>query len=67
MDDLLLQLAKRAEEEESEPDYFESKDGSGEEDDLREGKDGEDVEDGMAEDAKTHDDPQEDVWGKPDE
>ena len=67
LDDLLLQLAKRAEEEEErepddEPDYVESEDGSGEEDDLREGEGGSDKEDGMAEDAKTQDDPKEDDW-----
>ena len=71
LDDLLLQLAKRAEEEEErepddEPDYMPSEDGSGEEDDLREGEGESDKEDGMAEDAKTHDDPKEDDWWKPD-
>ena len=72
LDDLLLQLAKRAEEEESEPDsedepdYTESEDDEGEEDDLREGEDGTDDEDGMA-DGEDDTRGQEDDWLYPDQ
>ena len=67
LDDALLELAKRAEKAESEPDYLESEDGSGEEDNLREGEDNAKTsdEDGMA-DGEDTDDPQEDDWWKPD-